>query len=83
MTERIQELAAQAKASVAAGLAVEDWIAEYNKIFAELIVQECAQTIKDNIPVPDEDVLIEDWDKGYIRAMSDCVHHINEHFEVK
>ena len=42
MHPRIKELAEQAKASVPAGLFVNEWIDEYNRIFAELIVQECA-----------------------------------------
>jgi hypothetical protein len=41
MTGRIQELAAQAKTSVPVGLVVDEWIEAYNRIFAELIVQEC------------------------------------------
>ena len=41
MNERIQELAAQAKTAVPAGLVVDKWIEAYNQIFAELIVQEC------------------------------------------
>ncbi len=50
--------------------------------FAELIVQECVQTLRDNTPVLEEDITPEDWDKGYIRAMVDCEHHIKEHFGV-
>ena len=39
---KIQELSAQAKASVPQGiLGVDKWIETYNQIFAELIVQEC------------------------------------------
>ena len=41
MNERIQQLAEQAKTSVPAGLLVNEWIDEYNRIFAELIVREC------------------------------------------
>ena len=47
--------------------------------FAELIVRECGQVLVDNTPVVD---LVEDWDKGYDRAMNDCIHHIYEHFGV-
>ena len=46
---------------------------------AELIVQECGQVLVDNTPVVDP---VEDWDKGYDRAMNDCIHHIYEHFGV-
>lgn len=56
---------------------------EFVEKFAELIVQTCVQVVKDNTPFPDEDVSIEDWDKGYIRAMSDCVYYIKEYFEVE
>ena len=48
--------------------------------FAELIVKECGQVLVDNTPVVDLD---EDWDKGYDRAMNDCIHHIYEHFGVE
>ena len=51
--------------------------------FAELIVEECVQTLKDNTPVIDEHGSVEDWDRGYDRAMKDCVHHIQEHFGLK
>lgn len=51
--------------------------------FALLIVRECAQTLIDNTPVLDEYESLEDWDKGYDRAMKDCVHHIREHFGVR
>jgi hypothetical protein len=51
--------------------------------FAELIVKECVQTLRDNTPVLDENESLEDWNKGYIRAMSDCEHHITEHFGVE
>jgi hypothetical protein len=48
--------------------------------FAELIVRECGQTLVDNTPVVDLD---NDWNKGYDRAMNDCIHHIYEHFGVE
>lgn len=50
--------------------------------FAELIIRECVQTLRDNTPVIDEHDSVEDWDRGYIRAMTDCEHHIQEHFGV-
>jgi hypothetical protein len=44
MSQRIQDLANQAKDSVPKGiLGVNDWVEQYNKIFAELIVRECAE----------------------------------------
>ena len=52
--------------------------------FAELIVRECVQTLLDNTPERyTNEVAEEDWDKGYDRAMKDCVHHIQEHFGVE
>ena len=52
--------------------------------FAELIVRECVQTLIDNTPVRyTNEAAEEDWDKGYDRAMTDCIHHIKEHFGVE
>jgi hypothetical protein len=45
MNERIKQLAEQAKASVPAGLLVDEWIERYNELFAELIVQECISSV--------------------------------------
>ena len=54
------------------------------KKFAELIVRECVQTLIDNTPERyTNEAAEEDWDKGYDRAMKDCVHHIQEHFGVE
>jgi len=42
MNTKIQEVADKAKKSVPKGiLTVEDWIDQYNLIFAELIIKEC------------------------------------------
>ena len=78
MNERIKELAEQAGMNI-----VDDKFSTYGKFaekFAELIVRECGQVLVDNTPVVD---LVEDWDKGYDRAMNDCIHHIYEHFGVE
>ncbi len=48
--------------------------------FAEILIRECGQILVDNTPVLD---LTEDWNKGYDRAMNDCIHHIYEHFGVE
>ena len=48
--------------------------------FAEMIIEECLQTIKDNIPEDSEDDL--DFDFGYKQGMRDCLHHISEHFGI-
>lgn len=42
MNKTIQEFAAKAKASVPAGLPVDQWIETYNELLAQLIVEECA-----------------------------------------
>jgi hypothetical protein len=46
MNERIRQLAEQAKASVPAGLLVNEWIERYNEIFAKLIIKECMDICK-------------------------------------
>jgi hypothetical protein len=52
--------------------------------FAEMIVAECVRTLIDHTPVLfTNEVAEEDWDKGYDRAMKDCVHYIQEHFGVE
>lgn len=78
MNERIRELAKQSTDEIL-GVKILD-----QKKFAELIVQECVQTLIDNTPERyTNEVAEEDWDKGYDRAMKDCVHHIQEHFGVR
>lgn len=37
----IEEIATKARTSVPEGLVVDEWVAEYNRIFAELIISEC------------------------------------------
>ncbi len=49
MNERlVADLMDQAKSSVPAGLDTVEWIAEYNRIFAELIVRDNIQTLRSN-----------------------------------
>ncbi len=84
VNKRIEELAEQAGYKPLPGFDFANSLEEtYLKKFAELIVRECVQTLRDNTPVLEEDVTPEDWDKGYIRAMVDCEHHIREHFGVE
>jgi len=45
MNEKIKLLAEQAKASVPAGLLVNEWIERYNEIFAKLIIEECISSV--------------------------------------
>jgi hypothetical protein len=81
MNERIQALAKGAKHAVEQeGIILELALEK----FAELIVRECVQTLIDNTPERyTNESAEEDWDKGYDRAMRDCVHHIQEHFGVE
>ena len=52
---RIQELADQAKESVPKGILAPDlWIKEYNRIFAELIIQNCISIIHEQDRIPKE-----------------------------
>ena len=84
MNPRIRELAMQAAGRGLQTFAVSDLDSpEKIERFAELIVRECIQTLRDNTPVVDEHDSVEDWDRGYIRAMVDCEHHIQEHFGVE
>jgi hypothetical protein len=45
MNERIQQFAEQARTSVPTGLDTAEWIAEYNQIFARLIIAECISSV--------------------------------------
>lgn len=49
MNAKIKLLAEQAKASVPAGLLVNEWIDKYNEIFAQLIVSECALVANEHV----------------------------------
>ena len=95
MNERIQELRKQACQWVVdnhqrvdpknlSQAEIDQRYLMYEEKFAELIVKECVQTLIDNTPERyTNESAEEDWDKGYDRAMRDCVHHIQEHFGVK
>jgi hypothetical protein len=84
MNERIKELLKKATRRV--DREDREWVFSEvdQKKFAELIVAECVQTLIDHTPVLfTNEVAEEDWDKGYDRAMKDCVHYIQEHFGVE
>lgn len=85
MNERIKELAEQASHQSPDGYPVTiPYSKDFVKKFAELIVGECVQTLFDNTPERfTNEAAEEDWDKGYDRAMKDCIHHIQEHFGVE
>jgi hypothetical protein len=76
MNERIQELAEQARKIPMGDSWTYSHPQEFEQRFAELIVAECIQVLVNNTPMGD---LVEDWDKGYNRAMKDCTHHIYDH----
>ena len=84
MNERIYELVGQAKfmaeETINKQISKNAELDAFAEKFAKLIVRECGQVLVDNTPVVD---LVEDWDKGYDRAMNDCIHHIYEHFGVE
>ena len=87
MNERIKQLLGQAYDEAVpetwTTLSSEQLGRVYEK-FAELIVGECVQTLIDNTPERyTNESAEEDWDKGYDRAMKDCVHHIQEHFGIE
>ena len=87
MNERIKQLLGQAYDEAVpetwTTLSSEQLGRVYEK-FAELIVRECVQTLIDNTPERyTNESAEEDWDKGYDRAMRDCVHHIQDHFGVE
>ena len=67
MHPKIKELAEQAKTSVPAGLLVNEWIDEYNQIFARLIVRECIMLC----------------DQVTLAGADDCIDNIKDHFGVK
>ena len=49
MSDRIQELVVQAKQSVPAGLAPEQWLEVYHRTFAQLIIKETLQAARAGI----------------------------------
>ena len=55
---------------IPAALDSNEYTSLFNEKFAELIVRECIQTLKDHTPVVDEYDSVEDWDRGYIRPIS-------------
>jgi hypothetical protein len=84
MNPRIKLLAEQAKASVPAGLLVNEWIDEYNRIFAELIVQECANLYThDDVTAPvGQSAYGEAYQDGWIEGTKTYRETILEHFGV-
>ena len=85
MNERIRQLAEQAKASVPAGLDVSEWIEKYNEIFAELIVNECADLYThDDVTAPvGQSAYGEAYQDGWIEGTKAFRETILEHFGVE
>jgi hypothetical protein len=42
---QVQELSCQAKSQVRAGLDPAEWIEEYNRLFAQLVVEDCVRQL--------------------------------------
>jgi len=74
MTNVIQTLADQAKEKVPDGLVVNDWVAEYNKAFAKLVIDECVSVMRDQEKIP----------AGFIQSKNTDIHEvaINNHFGI-
>lgn len=86
MNQRIRELAEQTGYiwHASGDPQIYEFTPEKLEKFVESIVGECVQTLIDNSPaIYTNEVAEEEWDKGYDRAMTDCVHHIKEHFGVE
>lgn len=75
MSNRIQELAAQAKTQVPVGLGVDDWIAQYNTILGRLIIAECVTVLHEQEQIP----------KGFLYPKGAHIHElaIRQHFGVE
>jgi len=58
VTDKIQDLSDRAKESVPKGILAPDlWIQEYNRIFAELIIQDCVSIIYKQERTPQEFIM--------------------------
>jgi len=81
MSNKIQELANQAKLNIPVGrLTVNEWIEAYNQKFAELIVRDCLDIAFEvrGEPATDTHYVI-----GYDRACEKMISGIREHFGVE
>lgn len=85
MNALIAQFAEQAKNSVPAGLDTVAWIAKYNEIFAELIVQECANLYThDDVTAPvGQSAYGEAYQDGWVEGTKAYRETILEHFGVK
>jgi len=70
LNQRIALIAEQAKKSVPHGLGVDKWIETYNQLFAELIVNECAD-------------IAQQHNKSPVKSIYAVGHVIREHLGVE
>lgn len=75
MNALIAQLANQAKTSVPAGLLVNEWIDEYNQIFAELIIRECINICENQDFPENPDLFQHGWDGGLQNAQERMMNH--------
>jgi len=85
MYDRIREIAEQADLFADSKLQMKgefhpDWHDIRDQKFAELIIKECGKTLVDNTPAVE---LVEDWDRGYDRAVNDCILLLYKHFGIE
>lgn len=80
MNNLIEELVEQAKKSVPAGLAPEQWLEVYHTKFAELIVKECYEECKGQM-LPEG--MAESEGYTYNDGVMDCAIGLLQHFGVE
>ena len=83
MNEQIRQLAEQAKASVPAGLVVEEWIQVYNKNFAELIVKECISVCENQAGIQSMAYRCNLVEHDTSPTADACANMIKQHFGVE
>ena len=89
MNERIKQLAEQATSIVESPPNREGWTSSYayfdKEKFAELIVRECMNQVREQyLPVLEDELMMKDthWD-GYVQCGVDSYVAIREHFGVE
>ena len=78
MNAQVQALVEQAKQSVPAGLAPEQWLEVYHAKFAELIVRECINGIANDTANYEGVGMM-----SYYQGVQDAVKSIRKHFGVE
>jgi len=85
MNERIRELAEQAGSTHKQNLGVYQFYTDELEKFAQLIVQECMNQVREQyLPVLEDELMMKDthW-KGYVQCGVDSYVAIKEHFGVE